>query len=152
MVFVGSHDKKNPHYIGGCMAEIDAVEYSAMREAERVASKWDTPTPKITPIEEERLLLRPEDKWDVQTTLRMWQTFSLEDRADKVRAFCKQSAESLDPNEKIAEDKRKRYLLFVMYRECLHPDGKKEIAQLALDGLFGKMQAFNILYGKIKSG
>jgi hypothetical protein len=93
------------------------------------------PTP-VYPTDEEKFLLRGYDRGQTMTDLRMWHTFSPEDRIKRCERFAAMRGKELDPDRKVAADMRKRYLTFILMREINHPDGKRAVAEVAFDALF----------------
>jgi len=112
-----------------------AVEYSAHSELLKAQIPPTEPTPAIMPVDDERLLLRPYDKWDIVTELRSWMTFLYKDRQEKIKRI---TAMTYDTDKKVNKEKRQRYLLWIIFKEVLHPDGNYEVADSALMAIFNK--------------
>jgi hypothetical protein len=110
-------------------------EYSAHSELLKAQIPPSEPTPAIMPVDDERLLLRPYDKWDIVTELRSWMTFLYKDRQEKIKRI---TSMTYDHDKKVNKEKRQRYLLWVIFKEVLHPDGNYEVADSALMAIFNK--------------
>ena len=113
--------------------------YNAQAEAAKM------PPPKeplaIEQVDEDRLLMRPEDKGQLFTDLRQWLTFSLADRTKKSQVLAEMKLEQYDPDRKVARDRKKRVLLRIIFREVFHPQGRREPALEAFRGLFPEKKA-----------
>ena len=115
--------------------EKDPNTYSAHEELLKVSTKPSEPEPVVTYVDDERLLLRPYDKWDIVTELRGWMTFLYKDRQEKIKRI---ASTTFDPDKDVAKEKKRRYLLWVIFKEVLHPDGNYDVADSALMAIFNK--------------
>lgn len=114
-----------------------AVGYDAHAEIEKAMFKPGEAKPEpISATNEEAYLLRPYDHWQVVTDLRNWHTLMVSDRMARAERYAAQRGRELDPDKKVAADKRKRYLTFILMREINHPLGDRGVAQIAFDALF----------------
>lgn len=107
----------------------DELMKSMLPPAEAVAKP-------VTPIDEERYILRPYDHWQVVTDLRNWHTFLVADRIAKAEKYAAVRGKQLDLDRKVAADKWKRYMIFILLREIIHPNGDRRVAQVCFDALF----------------
>lgn len=126
---------------------MEATSYSVQDELRKDQGfRLDRPEMKVT--EPEELLFRRQDKDLVRTELFHWMTFCEKDRMKKAQMYADRNAGLyLDPNvfpdEKTAEDARKRYLTFILLREALSGAGSDKVGFIAFNGIFKE---------KVKSG
>ena len=118
--------------------------YNAREEVEKQerARGIDSPAPVKEPLDLAKLFARTHDNWRVRTDLDHWMTFSTKDRLDKVRMFTDGNgvlSKAAEPDEKVRLEKKHRYLLEVLFRETMHPDGAYEVCSIALRALYGKI-------------
>lgn len=80
---------------------------------------------------------------DIQAQLNAWTTFSTEDRKKRTALFA--SPVLADAPVRASRDmyrwtpaRRHKVLNYIIWIESIHPQGSREVAALAFNGLFGK--------------
>ena len=132
----------------------EAVVYDAQRERENSIQWNKEAVPKIEPVEPSDLLYRKHDPRDVRAELDHWMVLLKADRIAKIRHYTDRNSplfanpdDSKKPggavqhvfaNHELAEDARKRYLLLILMKEWLHPEGSREVAEIAFNAVYPK--------------
>ncbi len=115
--------------------------YHASAVSIELAPQNKLPHPGTSPrIEGDPLMSFENFPVQVQSDLRGWMTYSVEDREKKITELQTMTAERM-ATRKITEDRRVKMLFYMMWMERMHPSGDRRPAALAFNALFGPNKA-----------
>lgn len=118
------------------MEDTAPTEYTASRVSAEIPSDLLKPAAPPPPkIEGDPLKSFEYYHYQVQADLRNWITFGKEERIVKAKRFSNVQNEE---RYRIDPDRRHKILNYIIWLESIHPQGDREVAAVAFNGLFPK--------------
>lgn len=116
--------------------------YSAPAEVEKAAAKARHQGP-VQPNERPRIEADPLTSFEnfnsaVRTDLATWMTGTKDARIEKAKAFAAPLTEHFEATFKMTPARRVKTLNYIIWLESVHPNGERDVAAVAFNGLFPK--------------